>query len=260
MFCRKTPAIKVYPGGDLALSRHYGPASEQSSLTRPIQGAKIFLYVNNSIDIEKWIMRIRDFQRHVKDLPAFNLNDIRKFDPDFHRQQLSDWLNRGYIRSLAGGLYLLADVQVDERTLFMLANRLYEPSYISRESALAHYLVIPESVLGMTSVSSRKTRQFDSKWGRFSYSSIKPTLMFGYRIVVHEQLIKYKIASLEKAVLDYLYWNSRVDSHDDFAGLRWNRQELHGLEDNPLFKKYLTMFDNRALDRRVDLLMEYIHA
>ena len=50
-----------------------------------MQGAKIFLYVNNSIDIEKWIMRFRDFQRHVKDLPAFNLNDIRKFDLDFHK-------------------------------------------------------------------------------------------------------------------------------------------------------------------------------
>jgi hypothetical protein len=28
-------------------------------------------------------MRFRDPQRHVKDLPAFNLNDIRKFDSDY---------------------------------------------------------------------------------------------------------------------------------------------------------------------------------
>jgi hypothetical protein len=112
----------------------------------------------------------------------------------------------------------------------------------------------------VTSVSSRKTKQFDSEWGRFSYRSIKPVLMFGYRVVVQDKMSKYKIASLEKAVLDYLYWNNRIDSNDDFAGLRWNRQELLGLEDNPLFKKYLKIFDNKALDRRVDLLMEYIHA
>ena len=205
-------------------------------------------------------MKFRDFQIYAKELPAFNLNDVRKFDPDFHRQQLSDWLDRGYIRSLAGGFYMLDDAQVDESYRFMLANRIYEPSYISRESALAYYLVIPETVLGVTSVSSRKTKQFDSEWGRFIYRSIKPVLMFGYRVVEQDKMIKYKIASLEKAVLDYLYRNKRIDSNDDFAGLRWNKQELAGLEDNPLFMKYLRIFDNKALNRRVDLLLEYIHA
>jgi predicted transcriptional regulator of viral defense system len=205
-------------------------------------------------------MKFRDFQIDAKELPAFNLNDVRKFDPDFHRQQLNDWLERGYIHSLPNGFYRLADMQVDESYLFMLANRIYEPSYISTESALAYYLVIPESVLGVTSVSSRKTTHFDSQWGRFSYRSIKPVLMFGYQVVQHDRMIKYKIASLEKTVLDYLYWNRRIDSIDDFAGLRWNRQELSELEDNPLFKRYLKVFDNRALERRVDLLMEYIRA
>jgi predicted transcriptional regulator of viral defense system len=205
-------------------------------------------------------MKFRNFQLYVKDLPAFNLNDVRKFDPDFHRQQLNDWLDRGFIQSLAGGFYMLADAQVDESYLFMLANRIYEPSYISRESALAYHLVIPESVLGVTSVSSRKTKQFDSEWGRFSYRSIKPVLMFGYRVVEKDKMIKYKIANLEKAVLDYLYWNNRIDSNDDFAGLRWNGQELFGLEDNQLLKKYLKIFDNKALDRRVDLLLEFINA
>jgi hypothetical protein len=84
--------------------------------------------------------------------------------------------------------------------------------------------------------------------------------MFGYRVVEQKKMIKYKIASLEKAVLDYLYWNTGIDTSEDFAGLRWNRQELLGLEGNPLFKKYLKIFDNKALDRRVGLLMEYIHA
>lgn len=205
-------------------------------------------------------MKFRDFQRQVRDLPVFNLNDIRKLDPDFHRQQLSDWLDREYIQSLAGGYYLLTDAQVDESCLFMIANRIYEPSYISRESALAYYLIIPESVLGVTSVSSRKTMQFDSEWGRFTYSRVKPTLMFGYQVIEHDRKIKYKIASLEKTVLDYLYWNTRISSIDDFEGLRWNRQELVGLADNPLFKKYLKIFNNKALERKVYLLLEYIHA
>jgi predicted transcriptional regulator of viral defense system len=205
-------------------------------------------------------LKFRDFQAHVKDLPAFNLNDVRKFDPDFHRQQLNDWLGRGYIQPLAGGYYLLADRQMDEGYLFMLANRIYEPSYISRESALAHYLVIPETVLGVTSVSSRKTKQFDSQWGVFNYRSVKPALMFGYRVIERGKMVKYKIASLEKAVLDYLYWNTRINSVEDFVGLRWNRQELLGLAQAPYLGKYLKLFNSKALERRTHVLLEYIHA
>lgn len=210
--------------------------------------------------MRKYIMRFRDFQTHVQDLPAFNLNDIRKFDPGFHRQQLTDWLERGYIASLPNDFYKLDDTQVDESFLFMLANTIYEPSYVSRESALAYYLVIPETVLGVTSISSRKTKFFDSKLGRFSYQSIKPVLMFGYQVVERNRKIKYKIASLEKTILDYLYWNIRIESIEDFVGLRWNRDELSVLKDNLLFEKYLKIFNNKALERRVDLLMEYLHA
>ncbi len=205
-------------------------------------------------------MRFREFQNQAKDLLVFNLNDVRKIDPDFHRQQLNDWLDRGYIQPLASGYYLFAGVKVDQGRLFMLANRIYEPSYISRESALAHYHIIPESVLGITSISSRKTKQLNSKWGRFIYHRIKPTLMFGYNVIEHARFIKYKIASLEKTVLDYLYWNTRISSTDDFEGLRWNRQELAGLADNPLFNKYLKIFNNKALEGKVHLLLEYIHA
>ncbi|HSQ26893.1 MAG TPA: hypothetical protein VLM80_07195 [Anaerolineales bacterium] len=205
-------------------------------------------------------MRYIDFQSYIKNLPAFNLNDIRKFDPGFHRQQLTDWLDRDYIQALAGGFYTLAETQVDEGFLFMLANRLYEPSYISNESALAYYLVIPETVLGLTSATSRKTRRMDSRWGCFHYSSIKPALMFGYQVVKQDQHIQFKIASLGKAVLDYLYWNTGITSIDDFEGLRWNQQELSSLVDNAPFEKYLKVFDNKALERRVESLMEYIHA
>ena len=181
----------------ILLTRHLKVSAVGTSLTGSTQTNRIFLNVYNYIDIKEHIVKFRDFQELVKNLPTFNLNDVRKFDPDFHRQQFNDWLGRGYIQPLAGGYYLLADRQIDEGYLFMVANRIYEPSYISRESALANYLVIPETVLGVTSVSSRKTRQFDSQWGVFSYRSIKPALMFGYRVIEREKLVKYKIASLE---------------------------------------------------------------
>lgn len=205
-------------------------------------------------------MFFRDFETQIKPLPAFNLNDIRKIDPDFHRPQLSDWINRNYIKPLAGGYYVFADSEFNESHLLMIANLIYEPSYISRESALAYYQVIPESVLGVTSTSSRKTRQFDTQWGVFSYRSIKPDILFGYQVIEKAKNIKFKIARFEKAVLDYLYWNSSLQSVEELEGLRWNRDLISSLDDNPLFWKYVKTFNSKALDRRVKILMEYAHA
>ena len=124
-------------------------------------------------------MRFSEFENRVKALPAFNLNDVRKLDPDFHRQQLSFWLQRGYIMSLAGGYYILSGQEIDERFLLTLANKIYESSYVSLESALAYYQVIPESVLGVASISSRKTTQYESAWGRFSYRCINTFANYG---------------------------------------------------------------------------------
>lgn len=205
-------------------------------------------------------MKFRVFENHMKDLPAFNLNDVRKLDPGFHRQQLSYWLSRDWIQALPGGYYMLANQKVDERYLFALANLIYQPSYISLESALAYYGVVPESVLGVTSVSSRKTIRYQSRWGEFRYRSVKPLYMFGYLVLESGQKRKYKMARLEKAVLDYLYLNPDIHAGADFVGLRWNQTALQQLDDNPLFRKYLSIFENKALEDRVGHLWEYIHA
>ena len=205
-------------------------------------------------------MRFREFESKIKALPAFNLNDVRKLDPGFHRQQLNDWHNQGYIEPLAGGYYLLADRAMDEMYLFMLANKIYEPSYVSLESALAYYEVIPETVFGVTSVSSRKTKQYESTWGVFSYRSVKSQYMIGYQVIENSPGSKFKIACLEKAVLDYLYLNSEIQSLADFEGLRWNRMQLHGLLNRSIFAKYVNIYDKRALESRVDQFMEYLNA
>jgi predicted transcriptional regulator of viral defense system len=205
-------------------------------------------------------MRFREFESRIRALPTFNLNDVRKLDPDFHRQQLNYWQNQGTIKPLAGGYYILADRAMDEMVLFMAANKIYEPSYVSLESALAYYEIIPETVLGVTSVSSQKTKQYDTSWGVFSYRSVKPQFMIGYQVIDSSPGNKFKIAYLEKAVLDYLYYHSDIQSIADFEELRWNRTQLHGLLDHSIFTKYVKLFDKRALETRVNQFLEYLNA
>lgn len=205
-------------------------------------------------------MKYRIFESWARDLPAFNLNDVRKFDPSFHRQQLTSWQKSKFIKPLAGGYYILADKSVNEELFFMIANKLYEPSYVSLESALAYYRVIPESVLGVTSVSSLKTKKFESAWGIFNYRSVKPLYMFGYLVIDSGTVTKFRMANLEKAVLDYLYLNPGIQTKADFEGLRWNKESLQGLRDNNLLLSYLDIFNKRALECRIEGLMEYLNA
>lgn len=205
-------------------------------------------------------MRFSEFESIVKDFPLFKLNDIRKFDLDFHRRQLVTWTQKGYLKQIAGEYYVLAERTIDEAFLYMAANLIYEPSYVSLESALAYYQVIPETVLGVTSISSRRTKAFASDWGIFQYRSIKRNLMFGYDVVEIDQHKKYKMAKLEKSILDYLYLNPGLNQVVDFEGLRWNKDQLISGIDKEIFKTYLEIFNKSTLLYRAESLKEYLNA
>ena len=204
-------------------------------------------------------MKIRDFETRIRPLLAFNLNDVRKIDPAFHRQQLHYWTTQGLVARLGGGYYRLAEQHVNEAYRFMLSNRMYAPSYVSLESALAFHQVIPETALTVTGVSSRKTRLVTGEAGRFSYRSVRPEYMFGYTVVAAEGPVKFSMAVLEKAVLDHLYLNPGILSEEDLEGQRWNRDSLKQMDPETV-AGYLRVFNSRALAWRVSILEDYIHA
>ncbi|HOX16403.1 MAG TPA: hypothetical protein PLP18_09785, partial [Smithellaceae bacterium] len=93
-------------------------------------------------------------QEKLKDFIVFNLNDIRKIDAGFDLRRLSEWQEKGYIKMIRRGHYAFAGLQMNESVLFLMANKIYAPSYVSLEMALSHYSLIPESVYGITSVAT----------------------------------------------------------------------------------------------------------
>ena len=103
---------------------------------------------------------------------------------------------------LRNGLYAL---RVETPMEELIANRLYMPSYISFEYAMARYNLIPESVYSITSVTTKTTREFIVNNLSYTYSHIKNTAYRGYVI---EKLNRstFLIASPEKALVDYLYF------------------------------------------------------
>ena len=141
-----------------------------------------------------------------------------------------------------------------------MANKIVQPSYVSLESALAYYQIIPEKVYGVTSVTSKKTSPFDRPWGVFRYRSLEPSLIFRYEVFRSRQGEIFLMASMKKMILDYLYLNSHIDSLEDFEGLRWDQEALIRLRRNASFESLLMRFGKKALNHRVDQLMRYLDA
>ena len=88
---------------------------------------------------------------------------------------------------------------------FLVANRLTPGSYISLQSALAHYGLIPEYVPVVTSVGSGRPQQWKTPLGTFILRHIKPDLFFGYERIQVAPSQPAFIAVPEKALLDLLY-------------------------------------------------------
>lgn len=202
-------------------------------------------------------MHYIELKDKLRDFTVFSLPDIRRVAPAFHRRRLNEWQDKGYIKKIVRGYYIFSDLKIDEKTLFEIANRIYAPSYVSFEMALSRYRLIPESVYGVTSASSRRTRVFKTGIALFSYKTVKPELFFGY-VISGDEGRRYKIASCEKAVLDYLYLNASIKRPSDFAGIRVNKEVFHKIVNMEKFRRYLARFKNKALTKRVSAFLEFM--
>ncbi|MBN1273193.1 MAG: hypothetical protein JXB26_13080 [Candidatus Aminicenantes bacterium] len=200
-------------------------------------------------------MKYIRFKDAFKDFTVFSLNDIRLIDPHFHRRRLIEWQEKGYIKKIANSRYVFSDLTIDENILFEIANRLYNPSYVSLESALSYYQIIPEAVYGITSISTRRTYSFSTSLGKFQYRTVKPAFFFGYQIVTYHSKA-FKIADLEKAVLDFFYLNPELKSEGDVISLRFNEEAFRQKFNRKKFKNYLRKFDKNALSGRVSIFLE----
>lgn len=143
--------------------------------------------------------------------------------PQQIRSQVSRWIQKGWIVSLKRGLYAFNEVyQRRPVSMLYLANYLHKPSYISMEYALGMYDLIPEKITVVTSVTTKKTFTYDNTYGMFKYYSVREDLFTGYTIQM-EKAQNVFIASPEKAIIDYFYFNqSRFKGNfDEFEAMRF---------------------------------------
>lgn len=138
------------------------------------------------------------------------------------RRQLDRWVKSGRLLQLRRGVYAVAPpYQAEAPHPFLVANHLRKPSYVSLQSALSHYGMIPEFVPTTTSVTMSRPEELQTPLGHFLFRHVKKSAFFGYAQTEISRGQPVFLASPEKALLDLLYLTPGSDSPAYLEDLRF---------------------------------------
>jgi len=202
-------------------------------------------------------MKYIEIQQILEKLEIFSTNDLRKIDSNFEKKKIYLWKKNWLIKSIYRWYYILEKQKIDKLFLYKIANKIYYPSYISLESALNYYKIIPEAVYTITSITTKKTNNVENELSNFSYRSIKKELFFWYKVEIINNN-KFFIAELEKTLLDFFYLNKNINDEADFEWLRLNFELLRKNLDRNKIEKYLKVFNKNNLNKKIEILFNLI--
>ncbi len=198
-------------------------------------------------------MNYVEFRAALIDYKVFSIVDVIKIFPGFDSKRLVEWQKKNYLRKIINKWYVFTEIPMDEMLLYRVSNCIYKPSYVSLETALSFYGLIPENVFSPQAISTRKTISYSTPLGTFFYRSIKTPLFFGY-LVHHKDKLPVMLAEIEKALLDYLYLSAQIASEKDIVALRFNYSEIQNKIDWNKLHNYALVFESKTLDKRIKYL------
>jgi predicted transcriptional regulator of viral defense system len=158
------------------------------------------------------------------------------------RDKVTTLLRRGDIIRVKKGLYIFGDkLRRRPYSQELLANLLYGPSFISLESALSFYGLIPERIEALTSVTTKRPKTFDTPIGLFIYRQ-SPRRSFHLGMDrIEEGDVAFLIATPERALADKVrddrgnaLSNRRQAARYLFEDLRFDESAFRQLEPNRL--------------------------
>jgi len=139
-------------------------------------------------------------------------------DRPFPHQLLMSWLKgykrpndkiaglkaQGFLEPLKKGLYIAGSSASNRKPeTLLVANHILGPSYISLETALSFYGLIPERVYEISSMTTKASRTFETAMGLFTYTYLPlPYYSFGLNMRKLSSNQYAIVASPEKALCD----------------------------------------------------------
>jgi len=141
-------------------------------------------------------------------------------------RQLSRWVKSGNLIQLRRSLYVLSEHHKKTSPHpFLVANQLKRASYVSLQSALEYYGLIPEYVPSVTSITTGRPEELMTPLGSFIFKHIKKALFSSYQSIDLGEGQSAFIATPEKALMDLLYLTPGSDSPDYLQELRLQNSE-----------------------------------
>ena len=129
-------------------------------------------------------------------LKAF-LNNLK-----YPKNKISDMEKRGILIRLKKDLYVNNHVDISKE---LIANHLYGVSYISLETALAYYGMIPERVYAVRSITTKRAKVFTTSLGYFEYKTVSADYFsIGLRQEIIDNQYAFLIAEPTKAICDMI--------------------------------------------------------
>lgn len=160
---------------------------------------------------------------------------LRSLLKDYKRpnDKIHELISTGVIEPVKKGLYLPSTKLSARRTEpFLLANHILGPSYVSFDSALSYYGLIPERVFEISSATTKASRLFDTTAGAFSYTRMPtPYHSFGIRRAVLDENQHVLIASPEKALFDKIINTAGLKLRSKIAASEYLIENLRMDED-----------------------------
>lgn len=158
----------------------------------------------------------KNLLEQLKPLPYFSKNIVYQLAKQLELKDstvntyISRFLKYKEIIQLKNGLYLSRDFfeknKNDVSYSFYLANIIRTPSYVSSWTALQYYNLTTEAIYSVTSVTSKVTRNYQTKAGSFSYQSIKKEFFSDFSLIKGK--FEFFIALPSKALFDLLYFRT----------------------------------------------------
>src|SRR5438270_12510241 len=124
-------------------------------------------------------MMAKILERALQNYPRPYLTDIELErllggTPDSRYGKVKRMLVQGKLLHIRRGLYCITRElgYLQKPSLLEMAQYIYGPSFISLESALSYHNLIPEAVYTTTSVTSKRSKEFKTPLGYFSYRQV----------------------------------------------------------------------------------------
>jgi hypothetical protein len=132
-------------------------------------------------------------------------------------------LQQGVLTPVRKGLYIAGpELGATRPESFLLANHVLGPSYVSLDSALSYYGLIPERVFEITSATTKASRTFNTPAGLFSYAHLPlPYYAFGIRRGFLAENQYALMASPEKALTDKVIFTAGLNIRSRKAAAEW---------------------------------------